>query len=310
VASAEKFLLEIVREIEPSATRKDGAQRSHRFLRDILRTGQFATRISDDYLSGSYARGTAIDPLEDVDIIFVVHPEHFQSRLSRAIGFNPSPATVLNSFQNAIRYRYPDSSVVSQRRSVGLRMYHLHIDVVPAIADSSKRDHIWIPDRSDDTWVLTGPKVHAIRATEVNQRSGGKFKPLVKLLKYWNRGLPSTAQIQSFTIETIATRIFSNYRLDSLEQGLLLFFDFVVWVDDQKTHLSWSDQCGISFFWGPMNVPDVAETGSNVAAKVDSARRKRFTEKARISRDRILQAIEATSYSGAESKMRSALRAG
>src|SRR6266487_6212294 len=148
MASAEKFLWEVVRNIEPSNARKDGAHRSHTFLREILRTGQFEGRIVDDYLSGSYARDTAIDPLEDVDIIFVVAPDHWQSGLWTAIGFKPDPTAVLTSFRQAIKYRYSESSVALQRRSVGLRMHHLRIDVVPAIPHDSKPDHIWIPDRS------------------------------------------------------------------------------------------------------------------------------------------------------------------
>src|SRR5712691_13243982 len=104
-------------------------------------------------------------------------------------------------------------------------MHHLHIDVVPAIPHDSKPDHIWIPDRRDNSWLLTGPRVHAKRASWVNDRNAGRFKPLVKLLKYWNRGLPGTAELRSFTIETLATRIFSSYRFESLEDGLLKFFD-------------------------------------------------------------------------------------
>src|SRR5207249_3240691 len=122
MTSVEQFLWALLKEIEPSKAQKDGAQRSHKFLRDLLRTGQFASRIHDDYLSGSYSRDTAIEPLEDVDIIFVIHPEHWQSQLSKALGFKPEPDTVLRSFQTAVRYRYSDSSVVAQRRSVGLRM--------------------------------------------------------------------------------------------------------------------------------------------------------------------------------------------
>ena len=107
-------------------------------------------------------------------------------------------------------------------------MHHLHIDVVPAIADASKHGHIWIPDRSKNDWIISGPKVHAERASAVNQRNDACFTPLVKLLKYWNQGLPSTASLRSFTIETMATRIFTPYRVRSLEEGLLKFFDFVV----------------------------------------------------------------------------------
>lgn len=308
MASAESFLWEVVGEIEPSRTRKDGARRSHSFLRNILRTGQFEARILDDYLSGSYARDTAIDPLEDVDIIFVIDPNHWQSQFSTFIGSKPDTTSVLTSFQQAIRYRYPDSEIAMQRRSIGLRMHHLHIDVVPAIADDSRPDHIWIPDRKEDSWLITGPKVHTKRATGVNERNGGRFKPLVKLLKYWNRGLPSTAVLRSFSIETLAMRIFSSYRLESLEDGLLKFFDFIVWVNDERPCLKWSDQCGISFFWGPMKVPDIAETDTNVAAGVNSTRRKRFAEKARISRDRLVEASQAATYIGAESKIRAALR--
>lgn len=219
MASTESYLWDLVKDIEPSKARKDGAQRSHTFFREVLRTGQFAARVVDDYLSGSYARGTAIDPLEDVDIIFVIDPNRWQSSFSTFIGFRPRPDAVLTSFQQAIRYRYPDSSVSMQRRSVGLRMHHLHIDVVPAIPDDSKRDHIWIPDRRNNDWILTGPKVHAKHASAVNEKNGTRFKPLVKLLKYWNQGLPSTAELRSFTIETIATRIFSSYRFQSLEEG-------------------------------------------------------------------------------------------
>src|SRR4051812_45171912 len=72
MASGEGYLWELLKEIEPSRSKKEGAQRSHAFFRDLLRTGQFADRVVDDYLSGSYPRETAIQPLEDVDIVFVI----------------------------------------------------------------------------------------------------------------------------------------------------------------------------------------------------------------------------------------------
>ncbi len=308
MASAEQFLQDFTRAVEPKPVRKEGAKRSHTYLRSILRTGQFASRIQDDYLSGSYSRDTAIDPLEDVDIIFLIDQKHWQSGWDEFFDQRPDPNAVLQSFQNAIRYRYAESSVVSQRRSVGLRMHHLDIDVVPAISHAGKDHHIWIPDKDEGTWIVSGPKVHASYASLVNERSGRKFKPLVKLLKYWNRGLPTTAAVKSFTIETMAVRLFHKHPFDSLEEGLLKFFDFILWLDDGNARLPWRDRCGVSFFWGNMNVPDVADTGANVAANVNSERRRRFVEKAHISRDRILEAAQAATVAGAESKIGAALR--
>src|SRR5258708_5198553 len=79
MAACETYLWEVVRSLEPTQTQKDGAVRSQNHLRDILLTGQFASRITKSYLSGSYARDTAVYPLDDVDIIFVINPASWRS---------------------------------------------------------------------------------------------------------------------------------------------------------------------------------------------------------------------------------------
>ena len=163
MADCEKQLWELVRTIEPTRTQKFGVARSHKYLRDILCTGQTAARISKSYLSGSYKRGTAIYPLDDVHIIFVIDPSqwHGSFGLSLTLLFGsstyPSPASVLESFANAIRYRYPDNSVHRQRRFVCLRLHRLGIDVVPAIQDRKDSKLIRIPDRGATEWVVSSP---------------------------------------------------------------------------------------------------------------------------------------------------------
>lgn len=186
MASCESAIWEYLKKIEPTAVQKDGAKRSHSHLRDILCTGQFASRIKTSYLSGSYARDTAIAPLDDVDIIFVINPQAWK------IGFfssTPSPDTILRSFANAVRYRYPNSSIRTQRRSICLQLYHLDIDVVPAIEDDSHGQMIWVPDANTGNWIKSSPKLHSDAATKINQSRNGNFKPLVKLLKNWNSNL-------------------------------------------------------------------------------------------------------------------------
>lgn len=193
----------------------------------------------------------------------------------------------------------------TQRRSVRLQLAHL--DVVPAIADSSP-NIIWTPDRDKGEWIKSGPNLHRIDGEEVNQRNDGRYKPLVKVLKYWNSNLPKTARLKSFTVETISARLFRRNRVGSLEAGIAKFLDFVVWLDGQEARDKWADRCGISFAWGKMLVPDTADTGSNVAASVNEERRKRFVEFARISRNRLLEAFGAATLAGAATKLRSAPR--
>lgn len=308
MASCETQLWGLVSEIEPTQSQKEGAKRSHNYLREILCTGQMAGRITGHYLSGSYSRDTAIRPLDDVDIIFLIDPSKWATGLLGMFTL-PTPDRVLDSFSNAIRYRYPVSSVYGQRRSVRLELNHLDIDVVPAIPDKNNADFIWIPDRNQGDWIKSSPKRHASNATSVNKNQGNRFKPLVKILKYWNGNLPSTAKLKSFAIETMAVRLFQNVGFQSLEQGLLEFFDFVANFQGEATAFNWQSKFDMSMSLFSCSVPDAAGTCTNVAAGVDGARRTKFLEHATRSRDRMLEAQRAISVDTAVARVAKALRA-
>jgi len=289
----ESNLWALAKEVEPIASQKAGARRSHNYLRALLDTGQMATRIRNSYLSGSYARDTAVRPLDDVDIIFEIDPAAWQTGLLH-LRLLPLPARVLESFANAIRYRYPVSSVYGQRRSIRLELEHLDIDVVPAVpVGSDGSAYIWIPDRDSDAWIKSSPKRHSALAAEVNHIQQGRFKPLVKLLKFWNSNLPATIRTKSFAIETMAVRLFRGVRMDSLEQGALLFWDFLAHFAYQSNHFKWTQDYGVALGMFSVSVPDAAGTGSNTVAGMTSAQKTALLEKARISRDRLLAAQSA-----------------
>ncbi len=288
---------------------KAGASRSHNFLRDLLAQGNMARVISESYLSGSYARDTAVAPIDDVDIIFLIQPEHWQRGIGSWLGLKPSPKAVLNTFANAIRRRYDLSSVFIQRRSVRLNLNHLDIDVVPALPSAKDSHTILIGDADSDEWIESAPKKHEVLASRLNASRGNNFKPLVKLLKSWNRNLPSTANLKSFAIETMAARIFDAHSFDSLQDGLIEFFDFVCFLGGADTVYSWNNKCGISFDWFQGRViPDTAGTGSNLLAKVDGARISRFVEHAKRSRDKVIEAVNSKYSDTAERRLVDALR--
>jgi hypothetical protein len=258
----------------------------------------------ESYLSGSYSRDTALRPIDDVDIVFVVDPSHwtiFSSVL------NPSPRDVLDSFARAIRRRYELSSVYGQRRSVGLKLSGLDVDVVPALRSIDHSTAIYVPDSRDGSWILSNPREHARQATQVNQSREGRLKPLVKLLKLWNNQLPSTAQVKSFLLETMAVRIFRQYRIPSYSDGLVQFWDHIAYAAGEGTVYEWSS-AGIKLASWSTSVPDVAETGGNVAEGLDSGCRQRFVQHAIRSRDRALASLRARSDASAIAHWRSAFR--
>lgn len=304
--AVELLLRHLVTEIEPTSSQKEGARRSHNHIRDLLDTGQMGPRILNSYLSGSYARDTAIRPLDDVDIIFEIDPSAWATGLFSSL---PPPERLLDSFAAAIRRRYQLSSVYGQRRSVRLQLNHLDIDVVPAVCDSADPALIRVPDRKSGDWIKSSPIRHSQNATRVNAKRKSKFKPLVKLLKLWNSNLPDTARCKSFMIETMAVRIFSETAFGTLAHGLLFFWDFLASRYDEPTIQRWPDGFGMSFGWLGVSVPDAAGTGSNTAASLDDAAARALAEKCRISRDKLLAAHNAKFDDVRERLIREALRA-
>lgn len=284
------LLVQLAGQIEPTQIQKADAQRSHNRLRDLLCTGQIGSRIINSYLSGSYARDTAIRPIDDVDIVFEIDPAGWKTGFFDAL---PAPERVLDSLASAIRYRYPLSSIYGQRRSVRLKLQHLNIDVVPAIPDEHDATLISIPDRNASEWIKSSPRKHSENSSRVNKKRGGRFKPLVKLLKLWNSNLPDTVRCKSFTIETMAVRIFEQVHFDTLEHGVIMFWDFLASRYFEPATFDWRDNYGMSFSWLSVSVPDAAGTGSNTAASLSSADTKALAGKARVSRDRLYAAAKA-----------------
>lgn len=308
MASAESPIWGLVQDIEPTASQKEGASRSHTHLAELLSQGPFGQRILDHYLSGSYARATAIRPIDDVDIIFVVDPSAWRTAAQTLYGGVPAPSTILDSFANAIRYRYPVSSVFGQRRSVRLQLYHLDIDVVPAIRIDAQR--VWVPDVDSGNWIESAPKRHIEIATHINQLRNGNFKPLVKVLKYWNSKLPSTTTFKSFQVETIASWLFYWEGIVSLEDALHRFFDFICFcAGDWNCKYQWPSNRGVELKWTGIKIPDIGGTTTNIGAGIGEDRRKKFVQAATRSREKMGEAKAAYYVDTAVDRVREALNA-
>lgn len=269
---SEKILLEICKKFEPTLLQKRAASRSQGFLRNLLEKSKLP--ILDSYLSGSYARDTALRPIDDVDIVFVIDPSHWTKNSWVPI-FNPNPENVLSTFARGIRRRYPNSPVYRQGRSINLKLYNLDIDVVPAIPAYHNGTNIYIADRFAHDWILSNPKEHSRKGALLNQSTNGLYKLLVKLLKVWNSGLPSNAQVKSFLLETMAFHIFSSYSLPSLKQGLIYFWDHMAYAGGQDSKFGWKS-VGISFSLFGNSVSDLGGTNGNVAESLDNTRRQKF----------------------------------
>ena len=171
----EKFLSDI----EPSSSTVREISTAQKSLRDYLSSHEeYSDRYLSSYLSGSYAKHTAIRPAKDDgnrDVDIVVETAH---------STDDNPADVLEELRSALADSNKYSTARVQTHSVGIQLSKLDIDVVPLVRDGENR---YIGNAETGEWSLTNPKGHKEWSTEVNEEHNGKYKRVVKILKWWRR---------------------------------------------------------------------------------------------------------------------------
>lgn len=166
-------------DIEPSSSTVREISTAQKSLRDYLSSHEeYSNHHQSSYLSGSYAKHTAIRPAKDDgnrDVDIIVETNH---------STGSSPANVLEKLRDALADASKYSTARVQTHSVGIQLSKLDIDVVPL----AKEGESWyIGDAETGEWNQTNPKGHGEWSTEVNKEHGGKYKPVVKILKWWRR---------------------------------------------------------------------------------------------------------------------------
>lgn len=198
--------------LELSETEKRDAQRRTREVRELI---DESFQVDRDFLSGSYGRNTKTKPLKDVDVVFELGQDERWRR-------DKPPIEILEAFKACLRKEYREDQLEIGRRCVTVEfektMYQdgteekvLSIDLVPAFKSD---DDYEIADKDKGQWIKTNPEIHKQMATDKNAVLDGKWKPLVKMLKAWNRANGKTIK-PSFLVEVMALGLvqpaFSDY---------------------------------------------------------------------------------------------------
>jgi len=205
--------------IEPPQTYVSEASNGHMSLRTRLSSDSaIKGYIQDTFLSGSYARKTAVTPIKDVDVIVMLD-------INRQ---TTNPKHILTFLHRALRKDYPGKTRL-QRRSIKVVLKYVRMDVVPAIFSNDRDDPIYIPDKLLQRWILTHPKGHIKLATELNEKTQGLFIPLVKAIKWWrNNKIPEETRPKSIILEAILSEVVKKYKIRSIPFGILTFFKYVI----------------------------------------------------------------------------------
>jgi hypothetical protein len=261
MATQQQFI-EFLSEIEPSHSTKSVCGGAHRALRAKLAEHPTYKAIhKETYLSGSYARDTALRPRvangtlrrPDVDIIVVTNHS-----------LDDQPSNVIATLRRALR-QLGYNEIESNRRSVCVSLGAVEMDVVPVITNPRQPGGCLIADKSEERWLETNPMGHNDWARAVNKQANGNFKPLVKLVKWWRReNLPHLKRPKGFIIEAMVAELL-DYRESSYEELFTKLLERIA------TEYQWLAATG--------QVPYLADPsveGNNVFSRVKPEEFKRF----------------------------------
>lgn len=254
---------ELLTDIEPSPTTKSNASAAHTNLRKYLRRhDEFKARWIDDFLAGSYSRDTAIRPRTsadgqerpDVDIIVVTnyttadHPDQVLKEVCAAL---------------------EDDYVVDRinKRSVRVVTTNAEMDVVPVI---EAWNGYQIPDRETGQWKATNPPEHDRWSSKQNAEFDGRFKKLVKMLKWWRRENPTSKRPKGFVLEVLVSR-----HAPRDEQHLGEAFATLL----KNIHAAYAL---LAAFDQKPTISDPALPANDILAKVTVPQWKEFLEKVRV----------------------------
>lgn len=196
--SVREALNEFIKALELKDTKQDKVIAQHTMVRDQL-VRQLDAKTC--FLSGSYARGTAIHPLHDIDLFVVL----------KDVTVPPSeqPDTILKQVRQALQPLRPGQDLpILQHHSVhiGFTTKEIEFDVVPAFENPYQQLY-FIPERDTGRWIPTNPKRHETLSTQANERAGKKLKPLIKAVKHWKR-IYAAGLLGSFHLEAMSYNAF------------------------------------------------------------------------------------------------------
>jgi hypothetical protein len=188
--------------------------------------------------SGSLARGSQIEPINDVDLLWVYDPEqhaewgqpgasaeaaleHTRDQAKRLLG---SEEALVDLFGEAGRYMKWVRHTRLQHHAVKCFLDEpgedgaFTVDVVPALAREPQG--FLIPETSSEKWIATDPVYMIERVLERHSGYGeGQFVQLIRVLKCW--GKDNDKLIKGLTIEILAL---SHLYDDERPRALARFF--------------------------------------------------------------------------------------
>lgn len=225
---------------------------------------------------GSYGRWTAIKGISDLDMIYITPAVEWDTYK------NGGHYALLRDTKDAIKARYPSTTVKVDRLVVRVLYKDFHIEIMPAFrqADGSYT----YPDTANGgSWKITKPQAELDEMRAANERKNRNLRRLCKMARAWKN--KHGVAMGGLLIDTLA-------------------YNFLEATDeyDEKSYLYYDYMCRdfFKFLADQPKQSEYAALGSRQRVRV----KKRFERKAKKAHELCLKAIEAGGQANERQKWR------
>lgn len=241
-------LREYAKTLSPQESERDLVSKIYKSFCDVL--GE-----NNCLQIGSYPRFTAITPVHDLDILYILGDWDEDAH-------NPSEAlenlieTLTNNYKNPTEYKAEFTP--KQTHSVGVLFKDasgeevISVDIIPSYIFSTNEfgeDTYRVPEvvgkkhgagrndfyqrlsreHKEMDWILSDPRGYIKVASEIDQNTNGEFRKTTKLIKRWKDNLVNEDEklkLKSFHVEQVITEFFrSNPDADIFEAVFSFFIE-------------------------------------------------------------------------------------
>lgn len=175
--------------LTPSSSESDAAKRHRASIEACLKSNFDLQRF---FRMGSFGNATSISGFSDVDYFASIPHKNLKQ----------DSGTTLTKVRDALDARFPNTSVRVNCPAVKVP-FGIYVsettEVVPADLVDWKSHHVYEIPNCAGGWMLSSPDAHNSYVRNIDQKLGGKVKPLIRFVKAWKyyRQVP----ISSFYLE-------------------------------------------------------------------------------------------------------------
>lgn len=173
----------------------------------------------NSFYVGSYGRGTAIDGLSDLDMIFVM-PYSLYERYDKYQGNGQS--AMLQDVRASLRKTYPTTSIGADGQVVVIAFDDgIIFEIVPAFL-STKDKYIYPDSNNGGRWRVTDPKPEIEAISSMDKECNGNLKLICRMMRSWKTTW--SVSMGGLLIDTLAYRFIKDW---SYKDKSFLFYDWM-----------------------------------------------------------------------------------